>query len=105
MFEISFCSAAAEKHFARSRLPVILNDNMGFAWIAAAQTDDRDISSYPSSWSALYGGGLRDLSAEALRKDEAVSGSDKRASQAACPCPDNSLEYRLSVMVLCFTTA
>ena len=44
MFEISFCSAAAEKHFARSRLPVILNDNMGFAWIAAAQTDDRDIS-------------------------------------------------------------
>ncbi len=44
MFEISFCSAAAEKHFARSRLPVILNDNMGFAWIAAAQMDDRDIS-------------------------------------------------------------
>ena len=44
MFQISYCSRAAKKHFANSMLPVILNDHMGFAWIAAAQADDRDIS-------------------------------------------------------------
>ena len=44
VFYISFCSAADDNHFARSRLPVLLNDNMGFAWLSAAQTDDRALS-------------------------------------------------------------
>lgn len=40
MLSISFCSEAIRKHFSHSYLPIVANDAMGFAWIAAIQPDE-----------------------------------------------------------------
>ena len=37
---VSSCGASMDAHFRTSSMPVLLNDHMGFAWIAAAGGDD-----------------------------------------------------------------
>ena len=39
MLMVSSCSASMDGHFRKSALPILLNDNMGFAWIAAVEKD------------------------------------------------------------------
>ena len=37
---VSSCSASMDTHFQNSDLPILLNDPMGFAWIATAEKDE-----------------------------------------------------------------
>lgn len=43
MLMISSCRTAMEKHVLQNSEPIILNDQMGFAWIASAEKDADDV--------------------------------------------------------------